>query len=94
MIDKLAAAIGAYLLKKFIEDIWPKLLPKLLALIPVVVAAIVKGIREQVGGMLPGLDAVGDPKRLVDQARETLNELIPDIDIPGLEFTDFWRPKT
>ena len=93
MLDKLAAAIGAYLFNKFITEIWPKLLPKLLALLPVIVAAIVKGIRDQIGGMLPGLSAVGDPKGFVDQARATLNELIPDIDIPGLEFTDFWRPK-
>ena len=70
---------------------------RILPLIPVVTAAAAKAVTDQIVAKIPGADGVVDVGKVADDARATLNELIPDIDVgvPALDaLLDFWRPKT
>lgn len=69
---------------------------RILPLIPVVTAAAAKAAVDQIVEKVPALDGVVDVVKVADDARVTLNELIPDVDvgIPALDqLMDFWRPK-
>jgi hypothetical protein len=87
MIDALIAKVVAELVKQ--------LAPKLAALLPILAAAIAKAVIEQVTKAIPtAANVIADPAKLTEDVRSTLDKLIPDIiDIPGFEWTDFWRPK-
>jgi len=69
---------------------------RILPLVPVAVGAAVKAAIDEVIQKVPGLEGVVDVVQATDAARDTLNDLIPDIDfgIPALdELIDFWRPR-
>jgi len=69
---------------------------RILPLIPVAIGAAVKRALDELIERVPGIDGVVDVVQATDAARDTLNNLIPDIDfgIPALdELMDFWRPK-
>jgi len=80
-----------------IKDLLGQLITeRILPLVPVAVGAAVKAAIDEVIQKVPGLEGVVDVVQATDAARDTLNSLIPDIDIgiPALdELLDFWRPK-
>jgi hypothetical protein len=69
---------------------------QILPLVPVAVGAAVKAAIDEVIEKVPGIEGVVDVVKATDAARDTLNNLIPDVDfgIPALDdLLDFWRPK-
>ena len=69
---------------------------RILPLVPVAVGAAVKAAVDELIERVPGIEGVVDVVKATDAARDTLNDLIPDIDfgIPALdELLDFWRPR-
>jgi hypothetical protein len=69
---------------------------RILPLVPVAVGAAVKAAVDELIERVPGIEGVVDVVKATDAARDTLNDLIPDIDfgIPALDqLLDFWRPK-
>lgn len=86
--DKVQAAIKDLLGQLITERILP--------LVPVAVGAAVKAAVDEIVEKVPALEGVVDVVKATDAARDTLNNLIPDIDlgIPALDnLLDFWRPK-
>jgi ABC-type uncharacterized transport system substrate-binding protein len=92
-------------LEKFLISLAEKMAPiiaeKLLALLPVIAAAVAKSVADEIVKHLPTLDipGVSDMGALADQVRDNINESIHDIDIPILsdifDLTDFFhRGKT
>lgn len=70
---------------------------QILPLVPVAVSAAVKAAVDEVIAKVPGISGVVDAVHVADEARNALNNLIPDIDfgIPALDnLLDFWRPKS
>lgn len=67
---------------------------RLAPLFPVLAASAAKSAVDQIIEKVPGLEGVVDIIKVADDARNTLDELIPDIDFPGIgDLTDFWRPR-
>jgi hypothetical protein len=69
---------------------------RILPLVPVAVGAAVKAGMDELIERVPGIEGVVDVVKATDAARDTLNNLIPDIDvgIPAIDdLLDFWRPK-
>lgn len=69
---------------------------RILPLVPVAVGAAVKAATDELIAKVPGIEGVVDVVKATDAARDTLNSLIPDVDlgIPALDnLLDFWRPK-
>lgn len=69
---------------------------RILPLVPVAVGAAVKAAVDELITKVPGIEGVVDVVKATDAARNTLNDLIPDVDfgIPALDqLLDFWRPK-
>jgi hypothetical protein len=91
------------MLEKFLISLAEKMAPiiaeKLLALLPVIAAAVAKAVADEIVKHLP-LDIPGIPDlaALADQVRDNINGSIHDIDIPILsdifDLTDFFRGKT
>lgn len=83
--------------QQFIKDLLGQLITeRILPLVPVAVSAAVKAAVDEVVQKVPGIEGVVDAVHIADEARHTLNNLIPDIDfgIPALDdLLDFWRPK-
>jgi hypothetical protein len=70
---------------------------RILPLVPVAVGAAVKAAVDELVERVPGIEGVVDVVKATDAARNTLNDLIPDVDfgIPALDqLLDFWRPKS
>jgi hypothetical protein len=93
------------MLEKFVMILAAKIAPiiveKLLALLPVIAAAVAKAVTDEFVKHLPALDIPGIPDiaTLADQVRENINVSIHDIDIPILsdifDLTEFFnRDKT
>lgn len=69
---------------------------RILPLVPVAVGAAVKAAVDELVERVPGIEGVVDVVKATDAARDTLNALLPDIDIgiPAIDnLLDFWRPK-
>jgi hypothetical protein len=83
--------------QQFIKDLLGQLITeRILPLVPVAVGAAVKAAVDELITKVPGIEGVVDLVQTTDAARNTLNDLIPDIDfgIPALDnLLDFWRPK-
>lgn len=83
--------------QKKLKDLLGQLITeRILPLIPVAVGAAVKAAVDELVERVPGIEGVVDVVAATDAARNTLNDLIPDIDfgIPALdELLDFWRPR-
>lgn len=63
---------------------------RVLPLVPVAVTAAVDAAIKQI----PGVENLKDVSAVADHARDALNKMIPDIDLPVIgDLTDFWRPK-
>ena len=63
---------------------------QILPLLPVAVTTAVDAAIKQI----PGVDNIKDVVGVADTVRNSLNDIIPDIDLPGIgDLTDFWRPK-
>lgn len=79
-----------------IKDLLGELITeRILPLVPVAVGAAVKAAVDEIVEKVPGIEGVVDVVKATDAARDTLNNLIPDIDfgIPALDdLLDFWRP--
>ena len=74
----------------------PLIAEKLMALLPVIAAAVAKAVADQVIARLPDVDLPGLPPlgEMAEQVRYTVNE-IPDVDIPVLsdifDLTEFFK---
>ena len=83
--------------QQYIKDLLGQLITeRILPLVPVAVGAAVKAAVDELIERVPGIEGVVDVVKATDAARDTLNDLIPDIDfgIPALDqLLDFWRPK-
>jgi hypothetical protein len=83
--------------QQYIKDLLGQLITeRILPLIPVAVGAAVKAGMDELIERVPGVEGVVDVVQATDAARDSLNNLIPDIDfgIPQLDqLLDFWRPK-
>lgn len=77
--------------QKMIKDLLGNLITeRIVPLIPVAVTAAVDAVVKQI----PGVDNIKDLGSVADTVRNTLNDLIPDIDLPVIgDLTDFWRPQ-
>lgn len=82
--------------QKQIKDLLGQLITeRILPLVPVAVGAAVKAAVDEVIEKVPALEGVVDIAKATDAARNTLNDLIPDVDfgIPALDnLLDWWRP--
>jgi hypothetical protein len=83
--------------QQYIKDLLGQLITeRILPLVPVAVGAAVKAAVDELITKVPGIEGVVDVVQATDAARDTLNNLIPDIDlgIPALDnLMDFWRPR-
>lgn len=83
--------------QQYIKDLLGSLITeRILPLVPLAIGAAVKAAVDELVERVPGIDGVVDVVKATDAARNTLNDLIPDIDfgIPALDnLLDFWRPK-
>ena len=83
--------------QQFIKNLLGNLITeRILPLIPVAIGAAVKAAVDGIIDRTPGLEGVVDAVHATDAARDTLNNLIPDVDfgIPALDnLLDFWRPR-
>jgi translation initiation factor 2 alpha subunit (eIF-2alpha) len=77
--------------QKMIKDVLGGLITeRIVPLIPVAVTAAVDAVVKQI----PGVENIKELASVADDVRNTLNGLIPDIDLPIIgNLTDFWRPK-
>jgi hypothetical protein len=82
--------------QQYIKDLLGQLITeRILPLVPVAVGAAVKAAVDELVTKVPGIEGVVDAVQATDAARDTLNNLLPDIDlgIPALDnLMDFWRP--
>lgn len=63
---------------------------QIIPLVPVAVAAAVDAAIKQI----PGVENLKDVGAVANEARNVLDKLIPDIDLPLIgNLTDFWRPR-
>lgn len=80
-----------------IKDLLGQLITeRILPLVPLAVGAAVKAAMDDLIERVPGIEGVVDVVQATNAARNTLNDLIPDIDfgIPALDdLMDFWRPR-
>jgi translation initiation factor 2 alpha subunit (eIF-2alpha) len=78
--------------QKMIKDLLGSLIKEqIVPLIPVAVTAAVDSVIKQ----MPGVENIKELGSVADDVRNTLNYLIPDIDLPIIgDLTDFWRPKS
>lgn len=83
--------------QQFIRDLLGQLITeRILPLVPVAVTAAVKAAMDQLIEKVPGIEGVVDVVHVADEARNALNNLIPDVDIgiPAIDdLMDFWRPR-
>jgi hypothetical protein len=83
--------------QQYIKDLLGSLITeRILPLVPLAIGAAVKAAVDELVERVPGIDGVVDVAKATDAARNTLNDLIPDVDfgIPALDnLMDFWRPK-
>lgn len=81
--------------KEMVRELFGNLITeRILPLVPVVIAGAVKAAVDQIVEKVPELEGVVDAMHVADKARDSLSELIPDIDIgiPALDnLLDFWR---
>jgi len=83
--------------KKIKELLGQLITERILPLVPVAVGAAVKAAMDELIERVPGIEGVIDVVQATDAARDSLNNLIPDVDfgIPALDdLLDFWRPKS
>lgn len=83
--------------QKVIKDLLGQLITeRILPLVPVAVGAAVKAGMDELIERVPGIEGVIDVVQATDAARNSLNDILPDIDfgIPALDdLLDFWRPR-
>jgi len=97
LLNLILAVLADTKVQQYVKDLLGQLITeRILPLVPVAVGAAVKAAIDEVIQKVPGLEGVVDVVQATDAARDTLNSLIPDIDIgiPALdELLDFWRPR-
>lgn len=95
--DILIKVISDPKVQQSVKDLLGQLITeRILPLIPVAVGAAVKAGMDELIERVPGIEGVVDVVQTTEAARNTLNNLIPDIDfgIPALDgLLDFWRPR-
>lgn len=80
--------------QQWIKDLLSSIIAeRILPLVPVSVGAAVKAAVDEIVEKVPEVQGVVDVVKATDAARDTLNQLIPDLDWGPLDSViDFWRP--